>query len=87
MGNKGIVGFDYTWGSTTYQVEVGDGYLRVHEGGDCLFVAELQETPSDKVLRALIKTYYIGRQEGEGRGRVMLQHQLRELLGAAVAKP
>jgi hypothetical protein len=87
MSSKGIVGFDHTWGGTTYQIELGDGYLRVHEGGDCLFVVELQEIPSEKTLRALIKTFYIGRQDGEGRGRFMLQHQLRELLGAAMFKP
>jgi hypothetical protein len=79
--------FDYSWGETTYQIEIGKDYLRVHEGGDCLFVVELQEAPSNDVIRGMIKTYYVGRQDGEGRGRTMLQHQLRELLGAAMSKP
>jgi hypothetical protein len=78
--------FDYSWGSTAYQIEIGKDYLRVHEGGDCLFVVELRETPSDETLHAIIKTYYVGRQDGEGRGRFMLQHQLRELLGAVAIK-
>lgn len=79
--------FDYSWGETTYQVEVGDDYLRVNEGGKCLFVVEFHQALADSTLRAIIKTYYTGRQDGEGRGRAMLQHQLRDLLGAAVAKP
>jgi hypothetical protein len=72
--------FSHTWGSTTYNIEVGENHLRVNEGGDYLFVTDLGDPPTDTLIRTVIKTYYVGRTDGESRGRIMLQHQLRELL-------